>query len=120
MVEEVIEICPDEIWNKKVSGFIFWHQLLYTFTGEHLWLREENNEFIEPFKDKYLYAELEKDPENNFSKEILINFCKETKNIAKNWFKDKDDVIMEQKRHIMYHVGHCDAIFRENGIKIGE
>jgi len=23
-------------------------------------------------------------------------------------------------RHIMYHVGHCEAIFRENGIKPNE
>ena len=137
MLEEILEICPDEIWNKKLSGFIFWQQLLHTFTGEHFWLREENNEFVEPFLDKNVYPELEKDPENILTKETLINFCKETNEIAKKWFKGKDDnwlklpskiydkytnndVIIEQIRHIMYHVGHCDAIFRENNIKTGE
>jgi hypothetical protein len=24
MLEKIIEICPDELWNKKVSGFVFW------------------------------------------------------------------------------------------------
>jgi hypothetical protein len=25
-----------------------------------------------------------------------------------------------QIRHLMYHIGHCEAIFRENNIKTGE
>jgi hypothetical protein len=32
----------------------------------------------------------------------------------------KLDMTMGQIKHIMYHIGHCDAIFRENGIKTGE
>jgi hypothetical protein len=31
MLEKVIEICPDALWNKKVSGFIFWQQLIHVF-----------------------------------------------------------------------------------------
>ena len=61
--------------------------------------------------------------------------CNETKKTAEKWFEGKDDDWLKmplydkmtnfdnttgQLRHIMYHVGHCEAIFRENGIKTGE
>jgi uncharacterized damage-inducible protein DinB len=134
MLEKITEICPDELWNKKVSGYIFWQQLLHTFTGEHFWLRQENSEFIEPFKDKNVYPEMEKEPENILTKEVLRNFCNETKEIAEKWFNGKDDdwlklsskiynkltnldVVIMQIGHMMYHIGHFDAIFRERGIE---
>ena len=73
MLEKIIEICPNEMWNKKVSGFIFWQQLLHTITGGLFWLRDENIEFIEPFKEKNVYPELEKDPENVLTKDDIKN-----------------------------------------------
>jgi len=142
MLEKIIEICPDELWNKKVFGFVFWQQLLHTFYGICFWFRNENSEYYDPFKDLNVYPEFEKDPENILSKDIIINFCAETKEIAIKWLNGKDDnwlkllffnnppetlekftnsdVIIEQIRHVMYHVGHCNAIFRENGITTGE
>jgi hypothetical protein len=90
MLENILEICPDELWNKKVSGFVFWQQLLHAFGGVHYWLREENTEFIEPFKDQNVYPErMEKDPENILSKDVLKQYCKETKEIAEKWFNWK-------------------------------
>ena len=143
MLEKIIEICPNELWNSKKSGFVFWQQLFHTFYYVRFWFRDENSEVNDPYKDLKLYPELEKEPENLLTKSNMINFCKETKEIAKNWFKGKDDdwlklfffknppyknleklknndVIVDQIRHLMYHVGHCDAIFRENGIETGE
>ena len=46
MLERIIEICPEDLWNKKVSGFVFWQQILHTLVGEHFWLRVEKTEFI--------------------------------------------------------------------------
>ena len=134
MLERIIEICPDDLWNKKVSGFVFWQQILHTLVGEHFWLRVGKAEFIEPFKEKNVYPEFEKDPENMLSKDVLIKFCTETKKFAEKWFYGKDDnwlklpsiiydkwtnldTIVSQISHLMYHVGHCDAIFREYNIK---
>ena len=48
MLEKIIEICPDEIWNCKKSGFVFWQQLMHTFAGMYGWLREEKLGYI-PF-----------------------------------------------------------------------
>jgi hypothetical protein len=138
MLEKVLEICPDALWNKKAAGFVFWQQLVHTFGGVHYWLREENTEFIDPFKDQNVYPErMEKDPENILSKDVLKQYCKETKEIAERWFNGKDDnwlklsseiynevtnneAVLMQIKHIMYHVGHCEAVFRENGIEAGE
>ena len=66
MLEKIIEICPDELWNKKVSGFVFWQQLLHTLSGVCGWLREEKPEIIpifSTFNGKNIYPEFENDPE---------------------------------------------------------
>ena len=137
MLEKIIEICPNEMWNKKVSGFIFWQQLLHTITGGLFWLRDENIEFIEPFKEKNVYPELEKDPENVLTKDDIKKCCSELKEIVKNWFLNKDDnwlklpskiynkainfdIIINQIKHFDYHIGHCESIFREYNINPGK
>jgi len=49
MLEKIIETCPDELWNKKVSGYVFWQQLIHAFAGIHGWLREDKLEIMPPF-----------------------------------------------------------------------
>jgi len=139
MLEKIIEICPDDLWNSKKSGYIFWQQLIHAFAGIKGWLREEKTDTI-PFSQingKNIYPEFEKDPEIILAKTDIIKCFNEIKEVAENWFKGKDDnwlkspykiydkitnfdITEGQIRHIMYHVGHCEAIFRENGIKTGE
>jgi hypothetical protein len=137
MLEKIIEICPDELWNKKVSGFVFWQQLVHAFSGACGWLREEKPEIIPVFSTfkKNIYPEFESDPETMLTKTEVRYLYNETKETAEKWFEGKDDDWLKkplynkmtnldnttgQLRHIMYHVGHCEAIFRENGIKTGE
>jgi hypothetical protein len=139
MLEKIIKICPDELWNKKKSNFIFWQQLIHTFAGMKGWLRDEKTENI-PFSEingKKVYPEFENDPEIMLTKEEIIKCFDETKEIVEKWFYERDDnwlklpykiydkvtnfdITMGQIKHIMYHIGHCEAIFRENGIKTGE
>lgn len=131
MLEEMIEKCPDDLWNAKKGGFVFWQQLLHAFTGINFWLRMNNDEFIEPFADKKVYPELDQDPENQLTKEDLTEYKNAVKEISKVFFADKDDewlednsiiydkiknldVILMQIRHLQYHVGHCNSILREN------
>jgi hypothetical protein len=144
MMEKIIEICPREIWNKKASGFVFWQQLLHPITGGHYWLRNENMEFIEPFKEKNTYSmNLEKEPENMLTKDNIKECYSEFKENVEKWFLDRDDswlkspffvnpplekykkitnfnIIMDQIKHFDYHIGHCEAIFRENNIDPGK
>jgi hypothetical protein len=94
MIEKIIEICPDKLWDKKVSGFVFWQQLLHTFSGIHCWLREEKPEIIPSFpifNGKKLYPELENDPEIILTKADLKKLCNETKESEEIWFNGRDD-----------------------------
>jgi hypothetical protein len=140
MLERIIAICPDELWNKKISGFVFWQQLLHTFAGTYCWLREEKPEIMPPpnfstFNGKNIYPEFENDPEIDLTKNDIRKLCDETKEAAEKWFAGKDDNwlkgimfnkftnfdnTMGQLKHIMYHIGHCEAVLRENGINTGD
>jgi hypothetical protein len=137
MLDKIIENCPDDLWNEKVSGYVFWQQLVHTFAGMHGWLREDKLETIPPFSTfngKNIYSEFENDPEIILSKEDVIELFNETKETVGKWFDGKDDDWLKslfkqynkwtnlentvgQIGHVMYHIGHFDSIFRENGIK---
>jgi hypothetical protein len=138
MLENVIETCPDELWNKKVSGFIFWQQLVHTLSGTNGWLRESKPETLPAFSTyngKNIYPEFENEPEIELTKEDVRQICNETKETTEKYFTGKNDDwlrktlfqnythfdnITNQLKHIMYHIGHCEAIYREYGIKTGE
>lgn len=137
MLEKMINQCPDGLWNEKHAGYVFWQQILHALIGTNFWMRQSNEEFIEPFAGKRLYPELEQDPEDRLSKEDLIKYAGEVKSLCALFFQDKDDawlksgsipynkitnmdVVFGQIRHIQYHVGHCDSILREYGYKAVE
>jgi hypothetical protein len=133
MISEFLEKCPDEIWNKKLGGHIFWQQLLHTYTGTNFWFRIKKEKFIEPFQGKEVYPEFEDDPKDFISKGEMENFVSLVTQEAIVFFKDKSnswlsepnviynkitnlDVINMQIRHIMYHVGYCNCILHEEGV----
>jgi hypothetical protein len=140
MIEKIIEVCPDELWNKKASGFVFWQQLVHTFGGINDWLRDEKpeiNSFSEINGKKIYPCLMEKDPEIVLTKKDVMECCNETKKTVEKWFAGKDDDWLKspykiyskitnfdqtnsQIKQLMYHIGHCEAIFRENGIKTGD
>ncbi|AEF83305.1 hypothetical protein [Leadbettera azotonutricia] len=136
MVEKIIEICPDELWNSKKSGFVFWQLLIHTLAPMHGWLREEELGYVSfnEINGGKIYAFLEKDPEIILTKEDLKKCCNETKEVVENWFSGKDDewlklpykihnewtnlyATLGQIEHMMYHIGYCDGIFKEHGMK---
>jgi len=138
MLEKVIEICPDELWNSKKSGFVFSQQLLHTFAGLYVFLWDEKlNDY--PFYEingVKIHFDLEKISEIIVTKEVTIIFCNKTKEIVEKWFFEKNDEWLKSPYknyskktnfetteellwHMMYHIGYCDAIFRENGMEKG-
>jgi len=137
MLEKVIETCPDDLWNKKASGYVFWQQLIHTFAGMYGWLREDKLEVVPPFSTfngKNIYSEFENEPEIMLTKADVKKFFDETKETVEKWFNGKDDDWLKspfkqyekwtnldstvgQINHVMYHIGHFDAIFRENKLK---
>jgi uncharacterized damage-inducible protein DinB len=137
MLEKMISQCPDELWKEKRAGYVFWQQILHALTGADFWMRQSNEQFVEPFTGKKVYPELEQDPEDQLSKENLIKYAGEVQALSLLFFEGKDDawlnsgstvynkitnmdVVFMQIRHILYHVGHCDSILRESGYKAVE
>ena len=131
MLEKMIEKCPDDLWNEKKGGFVFWQQLLHALSGVNYWLRINNDKYIEPFVGRKVYPELEHEPEDQLTKEDLTVYKNVVKEISEVFFHEKDDewlgnnsiiydkiknldVIFMQVRHLQYHVGHCNSILREN------
>jgi hypothetical protein len=137
MLENIIEICPDDLWNTKKSGFVFWQPIFHTFAGMQYWLRDGNTPFVfEPFIEENVHPELEGEPEKLLQKEDVKKCCNAARAMGNKWFDGKNDnwiklpskiysnttnleIIASQIRHLMYHIGHCEAIFRENGTKVG-
>ncbi|MHB9295539.1 hypothetical protein PilKf_01285 [Pillotina sp. SPG140] len=137
MLEKIIELCPNDLWDKKLSGFIFWQQLIHCIFSILYWFKEKDTPCIEPFKDKNLYPELDGIPETILTRTEVKKCFNEAKLLGEIFFSEKDDVwltlpsnvynqitnfdnIIMQMRHIQYHVGHCDAILRANNLKTGE
>lgn len=135
MIGEFIELCPDELWEEKLGGHIFWQQLLHTYTGTNFWFRLEKNKFVEPFEGKNVYPELEKDAETCIRKDQLMVFLSSVESTARIFFDDKEDqwlteanvifdkinnldVINMQIRHIMYHVGYCNCILNDQNVEM--
>ncbi|MDP4143568.1 MAG: DinB family protein [Bacillota bacterium] len=132
MLERIIYQCPADLWNEKNGGFVFWQQLLHTLTAVDFWMRKASGKFTEPFANKRVYPELDKDPEDNLSREQLIGYMNKVKEVYEVFFENKDDewlcnnsvvhdkiknidIIFMQIRHIQYHVGHCNSILRDKG-----
>lgn len=134
MLEKLIEQCPDEIWDMKAGGFVFWQQILHTLAGSNFWMRQPDSHFSEPFADRRVYPELESEPEGRVSRDEMVEYKEFVKVLCGSFFEGKDDqwlslpsgiydkisnldVVFGQIRHIQYHVGHCNSILRERGLK---
>ncbi len=134
MLENLIEECPDKVWNIKAGGFVFWQQILHTLTGTNFWMRQTESNFTEPFSERKVYPELDNEPIGNVTREEMLEYKELVKNLCIKFFEKKDDVwlleyshiydkisnmdvVIGQIRHIQYHIGHCNSILRERGLK---
>jgi len=137
MLETMIDACPDRLWNQKHGGFLFWQQVLHAFHGNQYWTRPLGKEFIEPFAPRLVYPELDHDPVDRVSQGEMRAWAAQIREQNQAFFADKTDawlteasavqpsltnldVVVMQIRHLQYHVGHCNAILRENRVQAVE
>jgi len=139
MLLEMVEACPEDLWTKINGGFPFWQQLYHTAYWIDFWLREayDGSEFRSMIFDGSISFELNREVKTFKSyltkeqlKEYLMKIHLKTERIFEKLNDEmlmtpiipgKDDytysdVILEQVRHIMYHVGHCNSILRSKGL----
>lgn len=137
MMQDLIDKCPDKLWDDKRGGFLFWQQILHAITGVNYWMRQSNERFTEPFEGKVLYPELDGDPVDSLSKEELKKYSDDVAVLCDAFFAGKDeawlssvsviydkitniDIVFMLIRHMQYHTGHCDSILREDGFEAVE
>lgn len=73
MLENLIAECPDEVWNIKAGGFVFWQQIIHTLAGTNFWMRGPESNFTEPFSERKIYPELDNEPVGNVTREEILN-----------------------------------------------
>jgi len=139
MLYEMIDICPDGIWVKINGAFPFWQQIYHASYWLDFWLRDayDGSEFRSMIFDEGISFELKREVTNFSSfltkaqlKEYMVKIHSKTERIFERLNDDLlstpiiqgkfdytyADVIMGQIRHIMYHVGHCNSILRNNDL----
>jgi len=133
-LNQIIEVCPDDVWNKKAGGYYFWQQLYHCFACADIFIMPKGGALENP--DIALFkTELQ----SAMSKEEVKKFGSKMKGKADAWIESLDDAALceihegfSEKRgspvtnalaftamisHSSYHIGSCDAILRDNGQK---
>ena len=125
---------PLEFWESRVGGFISWQQFVHVFCGIHYWIRNDNQQYSDPFSDLKIYSELENDPIDKLAKNDVVDFMKSVSDRIEKYFDEKNDkwlvesssagiqytnldVINMQIRHIQYHLGCFECFLRANNVK---
>jgi len=138
MLKDVINNCPNDLWNRANDVFPYWQQIYHTlywadyniqesFDGNRVFCwrtskditheLEENVLLCSDFLTKeelkgYLQAFFIKNDSffNRLDDETLRNEIP-YRNDDLTWF----DILINQVRHIMYHVGYCDSLLKDGG-----
>jgi len=131
---QVIEVCPDDLWVKKSGGYFFWQQLFHHFALMDFFIMPKDGVI-----ENYNVVMLKTEPQFTMSKEEVKNFAAKMKEKTDKWIDSLDDesllpvheglsarrgytvtyatALSALIAHIYYHIGACDSILRENGLK---
>lgn len=129
--------CPDDLWVKKAGGFLFWQQMLHAVAVAELFALPEGAPSLQTVYDRGVIL-LASVPETTMSKEDLHALAQSIQPVVHAFMERQTVASLGQKHaklsamfgkditnqsavtlliaHLAYHVGACDAIFRDNGI----
>ena len=141
MLREVIDACPENLWTERIGLFPFWQQIYHSlywadyniqesYAGEKIFSWKTKKVITHELnKEKFVLVEhLTKDELCSYfqafieKKEHFFYKISDTELLAPIPNRQDDctylDIITNQIRHIMYHVGHCDCALREQGCSV--
>ena len=141
MLHEIIDACPDNLWTERNGAFPFWQQIYHALYWTDYSIQEscDGKKVFSWSTEKKVSHELDKEKtdftdyitrdEMNIyfhsfieKKDRFFNNLTDTKLLEPISYRQDGltyfDIISNQIRHIMYHVGHCDCILRENGYPV--
>ena len=140
MLKQFVEICPDALWSAENYGLPLWNHVMHTICGAAFWLRTDYNaEFQFDFPLPPQCAEkLQRDewctPADGCMTKAEVQACFAVldERLAAFWahlhdgmlhqkiWSDFDftylSVMISQIRHVMCHVGMCNAALHEHGV----
>lgn len=137
MIDKMIDVCPDNLWNKKVGGFVFWQQLLHTVACIDFFSLREGH-VPQKIDQAPEVIHLKSAPTSNMSKAELKSLSATLKQVGLTFMdslsyeqmfakhetlsstfgKDMSnlDALTKLLWHTSYHLGCCDSLLREEGV----
>ena len=138
MLETLVDVCPDEIWQGVYGEVPFWYQVYHTAYFVDYWLREGRagggfpcarfDPRIPPEFEWVLEADVLLSRE---TMRVYLRLIRQKLNRIFASLTDCDlscpafelepevtllDAIFSQARHIMYNVGYCNGILRAHDL----
>lgn len=138
LLNQVVDACPDSVWTKKAGGYVFWQQIYHCFACADFFIGpKDGTPDMGPAGMEI--AMLKVEPTEKMSKADVKAYGAKMKAKIDQWIASIDDATLTQPHeglsarfgtpmnnvmvlavmsgHSSYHVGHCDAILRDNGEK---
>ncbi len=138
MLEALTENCPDDLWGKKVGGFLYWQQLYHVFALVDAFVEMPGKKPADlPYPAEV--ARLLRDEPQAPSKAEVLKVAKAMQALGDSFLESLTEEDMWKKHegrsqrlgrdvnvheallllvgHGYYHVGICDSALRDRGIK---
>ncbi|MDR2503428.1 MAG: DinB family protein [Deltaproteobacteria bacterium] len=140
MLEKQAEICPEKLWGQKAGGYVFWQQIWHTIACAEMFITEDPagklplmekysrdvvmfNQTLEPAPDKTeILAEagrIKTRVLDYYDGMRTADLEREHPSMTRRLGRpqSKQNAALALIRHCAYHVGCCDAVLREHGLK---
>ncbi|MHA2226466.1 MAG: DinB family protein [Candidatus Hodarchaeales archaeon] len=138
MLEQVIQNCPEIVWNDRTSGPPFWQVAYHTmwYLDWYLGRSNEERETFKPMFNEKRFEKLEKLPEETLSREKIKTYLFDIKKKCKNRLEQLtlEELIQPSVfewhgssilssliyniRHVMLHIGALNSRLLRKGIKL--
>ena len=138
LMQQFMEVCPDEIWNKKFGGWPVWQQVYHALNAVDFFISEPGAEPIKALVSPEV-GSLREQGAPPITKDAMKEFAALVKSAADGYMNALTDADMLRQAdgatkrmgretlhatvmalmigHILYHLGSCDAALREHGMK---
>ncbi|MDR3088866.1 MAG: DinB family protein [Desulfobulbaceae bacterium] len=138
LMDEFLQLCPEEIWARRFGGWPVWRQFFHSFSATDFFLRAENAaEATSPFGADAGNLRVAESAAPTPAKETMRKYMEAARKQVDDYLAGLDDVALGQINqglsarmcreyshaatvallvgHTMYHLGGCDAALRESG-----
>ena len=131
MLRKIVETCPNELWSKESEERPIWIQVYHVAFGIDIWFGE-TKEIKYPDFAKDVTPIFEDEQHGLLTRQEMLNYLDQISHKVDAFFERHSasdflgesamyekythlDSVLEQMRHIMYHVARINGIFKYHG-----